>query len=68
VLPHIAVPCLMFSGEHDIRYEQMIKCASVIPDATFVPIPGLGHFDTFRHFDNMLPHIKTFLEECDAKA
>ena len=67
VLPTIKVPCLLFSGEYDVRYERMRKCTSVIPNATFIPMTGLGHLDGFTHIDVMLPHITKFLEECDAK-
>ncbi|MFC1998565.1 alpha/beta fold hydrolase [Chloroflexota bacterium] len=68
VLPTIKVPCLLFSGEHDVRYERMKKCADVISNATFIPMPGLGHLDGFTHIDVMLPHILKFLEAHNAKA
>ena len=68
VLPTIKVPCLLFSGEHDVRYERMKKCAKEIKDARFIPMQGLGHLDGFTHIDVMLPHIIKFLEECDGKA
>ena len=68
VLPTIKVPCLLFSGEHDVRYERMQKCAKEIKNAVFIPMLGLGHLDGFTHIDVMLPHILKFLEEYDAKA
>jgi len=67
VLPTINVPCLLFSGEHDVRYERMKKCAKGIRDARFIPMLGLGHLDGFTHIDVMLPHILKFLVECDGK-
>lgn len=68
IIPDINVPCLLFSGEHDIRYEKVKKCAKEIKNAAFVPIMGRGHLDGFTHIDVILPYVIKFLEECDEKA
>ena len=68
VLQKVDIPCLFFSGETDIRYQRIQKCASLIADAAFVPVLGQGHFGAFTHIDMMLPRIIKFLKECDEKA
>ena len=67
VIENVDIPCLFFSGENDIRYQRIQKCAGLIAGATFIPLLGQGHFGAFMHIDMMLPHIIRFLEECDVK-
>jgi len=68
VIENVDIPCLLFSGENDIRYQRIQKCAGIIPNARFIPMPDMGHFKAFVHINQVLPHIIKFLEECDAKA
>jgi pimeloyl-ACP methyl ester carboxylesterase len=61
ILPSIAVPCLLFAGEADPRFENARQCARSIPNATFFSLPGRDHAGTFPARGEVLPHIKEFL-------
>jgi len=61
VLPTITLPCLLFVGEADPFHHGVKKCASVMPNATFVSFPKLSHVETLCRSDLVIPHIKKFL-------
>ena len=61
VLPTITLPCLLFVGEADPLHQDVKKCASVMPNATFVSFPKLLHVETLYRSDLVIPHIKKFL-------
>ncbi|MBT3362841.1 MAG: alpha/beta hydrolase [Chloroflexi bacterium] len=61
-LAAINVPSLIFVGDKDMMYADVAKCAGSIASATFMPMQGLGHYDTLKRSDLMLPHIKAFLK------
>ena len=63
VLPKIALPVLLFAGEADPRFPTASKCASRIPGARFIAIPGLDHVQAASRSDLVLPHIERFLDE-----
>jgi pimeloyl-ACP methyl ester carboxylesterase len=59
-LPRFTMPCLVFVGEADPRYLVARECASHMPNASFVSLPGLNHLEALDS-DIMLPHVKKFL-------
>jgi pimeloyl-ACP methyl ester carboxylesterase len=60
VLPTIAMPCLLFAGEADPRYPGAKKAVNYMPNASFVSLPGLDHYQVVGS-DLVLPHVKKFL-------
>lgn len=62
VLPTLTMPCLLYVGEADPAYPQVERCVRLIPDATFVALPGLDHWAGLYRSDRVLPHVQTFLE------
>jgi pimeloyl-ACP methyl ester carboxylesterase len=61
VLPAMTMPCMLIVGDRDSVYPAAKKCATQIPSATFVALPGLDHGQTIQRSDLVLPHIKQFL-------
>jgi hypothetical protein len=48
VLPTLPMPCLLYAGgEADGRYANAKGCATHIPNAIFVSLPGLKHAEGF---------------------
>jgi pimeloyl-ACP methyl ester carboxylesterase len=43
ILPTVTVPCLIFVGEDDSSYAGAKRAAEIMPNATFVGLPGLDH-------------------------
>jgi len=62
-LAGISAPCLVLCGELDEGgfHAGARESVSHIPRAEFVSFPGLGHVQTNRASDLVLPHIKEFL-------
>ena len=63
ILPMITIPCMLFVGENDSSYAGAKKCSEIIPNATFLSLPGLNHVEAAYRTDLTLPHIQTFLAE-----
>jgi pimeloyl-ACP methyl ester carboxylesterase len=61
VLPTLPMPCLLYAGEADGRYANAKGCATHIPNATFVSLPGLKHAEGFFRSDLVLPHVTRVL-------
>ena len=61
ILPTLAMPCLLYAGDADGAYPRVKQCASLIPDATFVSLPGLDHWAGLYRSDVVLPHVRAFL-------
>jgi len=61
VLPTMTMPCLIFAGEADPLHSGAKECAENMPNATFISLPGLGHFEVLSQIHLLLPHIKKFL-------
>jgi pimeloyl-ACP methyl ester carboxylesterase len=61
ILPTIAVPCLVFAGEKDDVHASAKRASELIPDATFVSLPGLDHVGAGYRGDLILPYITKFL-------
>ena len=51
--PAIAVPCLVMAFEHDVDSPPMRarEAAAIIPNASYVEIPGTSHLAPFTHAD-----------------
>lgn len=60
-------PPLGIHGTRDeiVPYSQGEEVARLLPNATFVPLQGAGHNDTFNgaHFSLVLAKIAAFLDE-----
>jgi pimeloyl-ACP methyl ester carboxylesterase len=63
VLPSLTVPCLVFAGDLDPIHLGAKAASELIPNATFVSLPGLGHIGAGYRGDLILPHILRFLAE-----
>jgi pimeloyl-ACP methyl ester carboxylesterase len=57
---NIALPCLVWVGEADDDYSHR-QYIDLIPNATFVALPGLDHTDAAFRLDLVLPYIRKFL-------
>ena len=62
ILPTLPVPCLIYAGDADPRHPEAESCVRLIPDATFVSLPGLDHMTGISRSDRVLPHVRTFLD------
>jgi len=61
--PNMALPCLVWVGEADDDAYSHRQYIDLIPNATFVALPGLDHVDACYRLDLVLPHIRKFLAE-----
>jgi pimeloyl-ACP methyl ester carboxylesterase len=61
ILPAIKVPTLLIAGDVDPVYAATEAAAAKIPNARFVPLPGLSHVGALFRSDLMVPHIAGFL-------
>jgi pimeloyl-ACP methyl ester carboxylesterase len=57
------IPFLLYAGDRDIYHDRARHCAAIIPKATFVSLPTLGHGATFSGPDLIIPHIRRFILE-----
>ena len=67
VLPTMRMPCLLYVGEMDEVCASAEKCVEQIANATFVKLPGLDHGGAIKQSDQVLPHIRRFLEAVNQK-
>jgi pimeloyl-ACP methyl ester carboxylesterase len=65
VLTSMSMPCLVYLGEDDDEDAGAKRWVGLMPNATFVSIPGLGHVEAFLRSDLVLPHIAKFLERAN---
>ena len=56
------IPCFLFVGGDDPRVSNVETCAKLMPNATFLSIPGLDHAQTIVRSDLILPHVEKFLQ------
>jgi pimeloyl-ACP methyl ester carboxylesterase len=61
-LPRMSMPCLLYVGEADPRFAQVQECAKVLPNVTFVSLPGCDHVAGLARSDLVLPHLTDFLD------
>jgi pimeloyl-ACP methyl ester carboxylesterase len=60
-LPGMNMPFLLFVGESDTAFPEVEETSKLLPDATFISLPGLDHIQAATHLDLVIPHIKDFL-------
>lgn len=63
ILPSVAVPALIYAGDHDPAHAGAQECAAHMPDARFVTLPGLNHSQGLYQIAAALPHIRKFLRK-----
>ena len=63
LLPATAIPALLYVGGKDPFLSGAKKCASLMPEATLVELPGLDHSGAIVRSDLVLPHVIEFLAE-----
>jgi pimeloyl-ACP methyl ester carboxylesterase len=61
------LPCLLFAGETDPLYPAIRRCASELPKAIFLSLPGLNHIQVSLQLKRVLPSLITFLVEAEAQ-
>jgi pimeloyl-ACP methyl ester carboxylesterase len=66
VVSQIRVPCWLFAGTADRRYELIVRAQRAIPGAELLSVPGLGHWGTFTSAARVLPGLLAHLEAADA--
>lgn len=62
VLAQIRVPCWMFAGTADRRYELIRKAQQAIAGTELLSLPGLGHLEAFTRAELILPPLLAFLQ------
>jgi pimeloyl-ACP methyl ester carboxylesterase len=65
VLASLKIPCLLYTGENDKGYSFTPEDVKMLPDAVFVIVPGLDHYQAFMRSDLVVPHIKKFLKNVE---
>jgi len=63
VLPKMTMPCLVYVGENDGRFEKAKKSAQEIPGAIFRSLPNLSHLEGLVVKEAVMPHILEFLSK-----
>ena len=61
ILPTLPIPCLLMVGEADAAYAVVKDCSRLIPNATFVSFPNLGHTGSFLNRAEIVSHLQPFL-------
>lgn len=55
VLPTMTMPCRLFAGSEDARYENVKRGASELPNGDFFSLLGLNHFQVILRGDLVTP-------------
>ncbi len=63
ILPTLTMPCLLMVGEADAAYAVVQACSRLIPNATFISFPNLGHMGSFLNGSELVGHLQAFLRE-----
>ncbi|HUG15350.1 MAG TPA: alpha/beta fold hydrolase [Thermomicrobiales bacterium] len=63
LLPEIPIPALVYAGENDGLHSDARRAAELLPNATFLSLPGLNHLQAMARASVVLPHIQRFLGE-----
>ena len=68
LLPGLDLPFLLYCGDADGEFFPASKAAAeAIPGALFVPLADMGHGESARAAEEVLPHVTKFLKEAAAK-
>lgn len=60
-VPGMNMPFLLFIGESDNGFSAVKETSELLPDVTFISLPGLDHIQAASRLDLVIPHIKEFL-------
>jgi len=61
VLPTMTMPCRLYAGSEDDRYENVKKAASELLNGDFVPLFGLNHFQVHLRGDLVAPLLTPYI-------
>jgi pimeloyl-ACP methyl ester carboxylesterase len=61
ILPTLSIPCLLMAGEADPAYVRVKASSCLIPNATFISFPHLGHTGSFLNRAELVRHLRSFL-------
>lgn len=64
----LSLPILLYCGDQDPTHERAKRAAALLPDATFISLPGLDHGEGLVNGAAALPHITAFLQRVRAGA
>ena len=68
VLPSMTMPCLLYVGELDPRMDQVRRCASDLPNATFFSLPQCDHTAGYTSSKLVIPRLKAFISNVQGSA
>ena len=57
------MPALLYCGDADrlADHDSMKETVALMPNATFVSLPGLDHLPALVRADLVMPHVRDFL-------
>jgi pimeloyl-ACP methyl ester carboxylesterase len=62
-LPSITLPTLIYCGTEDPVHDAARRASDAMPNARFVSLDGLDHFQTYFRSELVLPHVRALLKE-----
>ena len=68
VLPTMTMPCLVYVGEGDPRFDAITRAAGLMPNVTFFTLPDRDHSATHRDAEAVVSHAIPFLGNVTMKA
>jgi pimeloyl-ACP methyl ester carboxylesterase len=66
VLPNMTMPCFVYVGEEDYRFDAIRRAAALIPNVSFVTLPGKDHTPAHQDVDSVITLALPFLERVQA--
>ena len=61
-LPEMRMPFLLFVGENDPLFSEVVAVSKILPDATIFTVPGANHMEVIRNkAEIVLSHVREFL-------
>jgi pimeloyl-ACP methyl ester carboxylesterase len=64
----MSVPCLIYAGEEDgLTYDAVRATADFVPGARSFWLPGLDHVEAIHRSDLVVPHVREFLAQVEAR-
>jgi pimeloyl-ACP methyl ester carboxylesterase len=67
-MPAFRLPTLVYCGEQDGGHAGAQRAAALMPEATFVSLPGLTHTEGWRRSDLVIPHLWVLHARVEATA
>jgi len=62
VLPRLPVPCWLFAGTADRRYELIQRTQAALPGTKLLSLPSCSHLQALASTDQVLPELFKFLD------